>query len=293
MITWSRLEKGYRRRRNPTSSWNLTSSPQTAGWDSAAVATWLELKVGARALSQHARFGSWSWQTVECECVYVDKLHCTLNGVCDYTSSCVLHRSCPRPPSLPISPSLTTLPLGQSCGHTTWLLAALECSWQKQPEARHVEKIQSAHSIHSHPLLDPPTLTTPHFLPLSKRSTRVFPSSAHLWKEKGTAVRLSGCVCVWVCARVDIFPSHTLFLFVSPVALLMSCNIKLAVSESSQLSVSLVVPACRAAHLCLLDKTCSTLPRENTLSPSLFLPLFFFSFCLSHSLFSANTAFIF
>lgn len=37
MITWSRLEKGYRRRRNPTSSWNLTSSPQTAGWDSAAV----------------------------------------------------------------------------------------------------------------------------------------------------------------------------------------------------------------------------------------------------------------
>ncbi|KAK1906448.1 A disintegrin and metalloproteinase with thrombospondin motifs 4, partial [Dissostichus eleginoides] len=44
------------------------------------------------------------------------------------------------------------------------------------------------------------------------------------------------------------------------VALLMSCNIKLAVSESSQLSVSLVVLACRAAHLCLLDKTSSTLP---------------------------------
>lgn len=37
---------------------------------------------------------------MECECVYVDKLHCTVNGVCDYTSSCVLHRSCPWPPIL-------------------------------------------------------------------------------------------------------------------------------------------------------------------------------------------------
>lgn len=61
----------------------------------------------------------------------------------------------------------------------------------------------------------------------------------------------------------------------------MSCNIKLAVNESSQLSVSLVVLACRAAHLCLLDKTCSTLPRENTLS----LFLFFFSFSLQCFLF--------
>lgn len=61
----------------------------------------------------------------------------------------------------------------------------------------------------------------------------------------------------------------------------MSCNIKLAVSESSQLSVSLVVLACRAAHLCLLDKTCSTLPRDNTLS----LFLFFFSFSLQCFLF--------
>lgn len=62
----------------------------------------------------------------------------------------------------------------------------------------------------------------------------------------------------------------------------MSCNIKPAVSESSQLSVSLVVLACRAAHLCLLDKTCSTLPRENTLSPSLFLFLLcFLSLCFS------------
>lgn len=60
------------------------------------------------------------------------------------------------------------------------------------------------------------------------------------------------------------------FLFVSWVALLMSCNIKLEVSESSQLSVSLVVLACWAAHLCLLDKTCSTLLRENTMSPILF-----------------------
>lgn len=44
---------------------------------------------------------------MECECVYVDKLHCTLNGVCDYTSSCVLYRSCPRPPDLlpPSTPS--------------------------------------------------------------------------------------------------------------------------------------------------------------------------------------------
>ncbi len=89
------------------------------------------------------------------------------------------------------------------------------------------------------------------------------------------------------------------FLFVSWVALLMSCNIKLAVSESSQLSVSLVVLACRAAHLCLLDKTCSTLPKKNTSSPSLFffsfsLPCFLFHFvsvylydslCLSVSLF--------
>lgn len=78
----------------------------------------------------------------------------------------------------------------------------------------------------------------------------------------------------------------------------MSCNIKLAVSESSQLSVSLVVLACRAAHLCLLDKTPSTLPRENILSPLLFffsssLPclLFYFvsfyhSLCLSFFLFS-------
>lgn len=56
----------------------------------------------------------------------------------------------------------------------------------------------------------------------------------------------------------------------------MSCNIKLAVSESSQLSVSLVVPACRAAHLCLLDKTLSTLPTENILSP--FLSFFSSSF---------------
>lgn len=44
---------------------------------------------------------------MECECVYVDKLHCTLNGVCDYTSSCVLHRPCPRPPDPPPSLSLS------------------------------------------------------------------------------------------------------------------------------------------------------------------------------------------
>ena len=61
----------------------------------------------------------------------------------------------------------------------------------------------------------------------------------------------------------------------------MSCNIKPEVSESSQLSVSSVVLACRAAHLCLLDKTCSGLPGENTLSPF----LFFFSFALPCSLF--------
>lgn len=63
----------------------------------------------------------------------------------------------------------------------------------------------------------------------------------------------------------------------------MSCNIKLAVSKSSQLSVSLVVLACRAAHLCLLDKTCSILPRENTLPSFIFslsfsLPCFLFHF---------------
>lgn len=45
----------------------------------------------------------------------------------------------------------------------------------------------------------------------------------------------------------------------------MSCNIKPAVSERSRLSVSSAVLARRAAHLCLLNKTCSTLPRENTL----------------------------
>lgn len=103
------------------------------------------------------------------------------------------------------------------------------------------------------------------------------------------------CVLVCACARVDIFHPHTLFLFVSPVALLMSCNIKLAVSESSRLSVSLVVPACRAAHLCLLDKTCSTLPRENTLSPSFTLlhSSLFSSFCLSHSLFFCQYCFYF
>lgn len=72
-------------------------------------------------------------------------------------------------------------------------------------------------------------------------------------------------------------------LFVSWVALLLSCNIKLAVSESSQLSVSLVVLACRAAHLCLLDKTCSTVPREKISSPCFFLfscstPCFLFHF---------------
>lgn len=61
----------------------------------------------------------------------------------------------------------------------------------------------------------------------------------------------------------------------------MSSNIKLAVSESSQLSVSVVVLACRAAHLCLLDRTSSTLPRENTLSPSLFC-FAFFHFVLFH-----------
>lgn len=63
----------------------------------------------------------------------------------------------------------------------------------------------------------------------------------------------------------------------------MSCNIKLAVSESSQLSVSSVVLACRAAHLCLLDKTCCTLSRENTVSlPFLFSlsPWHAFSFTL-------------
>lgn len=61
----------------------------------------------------------------------------------------------------------------------------------------------------------------------------------------------------------------------------MSCNIKLAVSESSQLSVNLVVLACQAAHLCLLDKTCSILPRENTLSAFLFFlsPMLSLSLC--------------
>lgn len=49
------------------------------------------------------------------------------------------------------------------------------------------------------------------------------------------------------------------------VALLMSCNIKPAVGERSRLSVSSAVLARRAAHLCLLNKTCSTLPRESTL----------------------------
>lgn len=89
-------------------------------------------------------------------------------NVCMLTNSTALwmgfaitpHHACrigpvPGPPILlplsisPLSLFLTTMPLGQSCGHTTWLLAAQERSWQKQPEARHVEKIQSAHSIHS------------------------------------------------------------------------------------------------------------------------------------------------
>lgn len=45
----------------------------------------------------------------------------------------------------------------------------------------------------------------------------------------------------------------------------MSGNIKPAVSERTRLSVSSAVLARRAAHLCLLNKTCSTLPRENIL----------------------------
>ena len=105
-----------------------------------------------------------------------------------------LSLSHPASLSLPISPSLTTVPLGQSCGHTTWLLAAQECSWQKQPEARHVEKIQPAHSIHSNPP-NSPHPTTPHFLSLSNQSTGVFPPSAHLWREMA---RLSSCLRVWI-----------------------------------------------------------------------------------------------
>lgn len=297
---------------------------------------------------------------MECECVYVDKLHCTLNGVCDYTSSCVLHRSCPwhpnPSPSLPsppfrsfsiscslsrscspISPSLTTVPHGQSCGHTTWLLAAQECSWQKQPEAHHVEKIQSAHSIHS-----TPHPATPHFLQLSKRSTGVFPSPVHLWREMAwffSCLDMCMCVqgkgifffffvfvstmrgCCFNQVRFSLTPHLSLSLCLSFsfslsaslrsagrfslsvwVALLMSCNIKLAVSESSQLSVGLVVLACRAAHLCLLDKTFPALPREHTLSPLLFFLLLSFTLfqsisinpfvCLSRS-FLAQYVFLF
>lgn len=95
------------------------------------------------------------------------------------------------------------------------------------------------------------------------------------------------CVGVLVCVCVC-FLTHCgrrgQFLFVSWVSLLMSCNIKLEVSERSQLSVILVVLACRAAHLCLLDKTSCALPRENTSLRSLYFSLpFFFTMFLSSS----------
>lgn len=353
MIIWSQLEKGYRRQRNPTRAWNLTSSPQTTSLDSATATTWLEAK-WAKSIHVCGKTHSHSmldlghgadrqWNVNVCMLTnstalwmgFVITPHhaCCIGPVSGPNPSPSLHLSpslsafllpstLSTPPHPPISPPLTAVPLGQSCGHTTWLLAAQECSWQKQPEARHVEKIQSAHSIHS-----TPHPTTSHFLPLSNWSTGVFPSSAHLWRKMAG---LSSCLAIWesgyfcvcnfaatvrgcrfkqpcksACGCTCVLSTLSLphsercrqFLFVWWVAHLVSCNIKLAVSESSQLSVSLVVLACRAAHLCLLDKTPSTLPRENILSPLLFffsssLPclLFYFvsfyhSLCLSFFLF--------
>lgn len=300
MNIWSQFEKGYGGQRDPTTKRpNFTTNP-----DSATVTSWLEVEwaehVEKKTLALNPACSIWVMELTDsgmwmCVC-WQTPLHpewgLWLHLIMRVASllSLSLPRLCPSLPQPPPPLPLTTVPLGQSCGHTTWLLAAQECSWQKQPEARHVEKIQSAHNI-------PPPPTPPHFLALTNRGTRVFPS-AHLWRKMAShSSCLSGwgCVTAFATVRGICFkqPCTSMYggggggvpftrclpqsgrcrqlLFVSWVALLVSCNIKLAVSESFLLSVSLVVLACQAAHLCLLDKTCSTLPWENILSPLPFL----------------------
>lgn len=141
---------------------------------------------------------------MECECVYVDKLHCTLNGVCDYTSSCVLHRSCPRPPDPSPTPSLSLLPFTPSLSLSPFLPLPPQCllgnhvvtlpdslllksAVDKNSPRPVMWKRFSRHTAYILPLYchpqsptHPPTLQLLTFLPLSNRSTRVFPSSAHL-----------------------------------------------------------------------------------------------------------------
>lgn len=156
-------------------SYNPTSPPQTARLDSATVTSWLEVKwaemcVGRKHTHTHPACSIWVIELTDsgmwmCVC-WQTPLHPEW-GLWLHLIMCVASvlslnpRSLPTPsfslpftsPSPPSPPPLTTVPLGQSCGHTTWLLAAQECSWQKQPEARHVEKIQLAHSIHPPPTL--------------------------------------------------------------------------------------------------------------------------------------------
>lgn len=107
-----------------------------------------------------------------------------------------------HPPPPPSFSPLAVVPLGQSCGHTTWLLAAQECSWQKQPEAPHVEKIQSAHCNPPPTTLTAPLSSyTPHFsflfLPLTNRSTAVVSSYCSPVKGGKKMARRHVCLHRW------------------------------------------------------------------------------------------------
>lgn len=168
---------------------------------------------------------------MECECVYVDKLHCTLNGVCDYASSCVPPLPPAPPPSSPsairlqlslsLSLSLGRLPLPPrpppppltSCRGASW---AIMWSHYLTPFARsRVQLTKTAprlvmwkrftrrtayisHPRHppppplAHPLTHP--RAAPHFLPLSNQGVS---SSRSPVKGKGTISLHCVCVCVF------------------------------------------------------------------------------------------------
>lgn len=133
-----------------------------------------------------AWFGSGSWQTVECECVYVDKLHCTLNGVCDYTSSCVLHRPCPCPPLPPLSLSCFP-PFSPRCllgNHVVTLpdSSLLKSAVDKNSPRLVMWKRFSRHTAYISPPSSSPITTNRSSLSPPKWSTKVFPSPAHLWR---------------------------------------------------------------------------------------------------------------